>query len=210
MTKPILCLDFDGVIHSYSSGWQGIDVIPDPPVPGVFDWIRRAANHFRIVIYSSRSKEAAGIKAMLDWFKRHDDEVYVRGDTAFELQEAASIVTPITHLVAFANEKPSAFLTIDDRAIRFQGDWSKIDPVDLLTFQPWNRRPRAVVGDSMRDQIIKNMPEATVEAYDVWRCFERARAYGLEVEWFEDFLANIKAGDEPELAAQGACYEWDV
>jgi hypothetical protein len=32
MTKPILCLDFDGVIHSYSSGWKGADVIPDPPV----------------------------------------------------------------------------------------------------------------------------------------------------------------------------------
>jgi len=30
MSKPILCLDFDGVIHSYSSGWKGADVIPDP------------------------------------------------------------------------------------------------------------------------------------------------------------------------------------
>ena len=29
MAKPILCLDFDGVIHRYDSGWKGADVIPD-------------------------------------------------------------------------------------------------------------------------------------------------------------------------------------
>jgi hypothetical protein len=34
MRKPILCLDFDGVLHSYTSGWKGAAVIPDPPVPG--------------------------------------------------------------------------------------------------------------------------------------------------------------------------------
>src|SRR5882672_3079773 len=35
MRKPILCLDFDGVLHSYSSGWKGADVIPDAPTPGM-------------------------------------------------------------------------------------------------------------------------------------------------------------------------------
>lgn len=32
---PILCLDFDGVCHSYTSGWKGAAVIPDPAVPGL-------------------------------------------------------------------------------------------------------------------------------------------------------------------------------
>ena len=36
----IVCLDFDGVIHSYSSGWKGPREIPDPPVPGAIRWIR--------------------------------------------------------------------------------------------------------------------------------------------------------------------------
>ena len=76
MTKPILCLDFDGVIHSYTSGWKGADVIPDPPVPGAIEFIFRALPHFTVAIYSSRSGQEGGIDAMrewlLDWIKQTD------------------------------------------------------------------------------------------------------------------------------------------
>ena len=31
VTKQTVVFDFDGVIHSYISGWEGADVILDPP-----------------------------------------------------------------------------------------------------------------------------------------------------------------------------------
>ena len=71
MAKPILCLDFDGVIHSFSSGWKGADVIPDPPVPGAIEFICDALAHFDVAIYSSRSGQAGGIDAMGEWLHHH-------------------------------------------------------------------------------------------------------------------------------------------
>jgi hypothetical protein len=55
VSKPILCLDFDGVIHSYSSGWKGAAVIPDPPVPGALPFIVAAMEKFTVAIHSSRA-----------------------------------------------------------------------------------------------------------------------------------------------------------
>jgi hypothetical protein len=70
-SKPILCVDFDGVIHSYTSGWKGASVIPDPPVPGAMAWLLKAAKLFSVVIYSSRSRDHEGLAAMRAWFTRH-------------------------------------------------------------------------------------------------------------------------------------------
>ena len=39
LKKKILAIDFDGVLHSYTSGWKGARSIPDPPVYGSLDWL---------------------------------------------------------------------------------------------------------------------------------------------------------------------------
>jgi hypothetical protein len=120
--KPILCLDFDGCIHSYASGWQGVGFIPDPPVPGVFEWLEDALIHFEVHIYSSRSTEKRGREAMYDYIEKHAGQ-------------------SMAEQLYFSKEKPRAWLTIDDRCICFNGDWSlpSLDPKKLLEFKPWYR-----------------------------------------------------------------------
>jgi len=119
MGKPILCLDFDGVIHSYKSGWQGAGVVADAPVPGAMEFIREAMHHFRVAIFSSRSNQPGGITAMQNWLFQHYNYAGFR-----------EIEWPL--------EKPAAFLTIDDRAITFDGKWP--EPATLLEFKPWNKK----------------------------------------------------------------------
>lgn len=121
--RPILLVDFDGVIHSYTSLWKGADVVADGPVPGAIRWLIDAADHFDVQIYSSRSKDPAGVDAMIQ---------AIDAWAAAEGLEAPPL--------SFPAEKPPAFLTIDDRAIQFNGDWSTLDPRELLAFKPWNKR----------------------------------------------------------------------
>lgn len=63
--KYIVCVDFDGVLHGYQSGWKGPGGIPDPPVPGALEWLLRMTDEdnfplFEINVYSSRSKYEEG------------------------------------------------------------------------------------------------------------------------------------------------------
>lgn len=129
-SKPIITVDFDGVAHLYTSAWVGEDKVVDGPVPGFFDWWYKARDHFTIVIYSARSKSETGIEAMRGWFQVHFNEW--RKDR----------IETITLDLHFASEKPMAFLTIDDRAIHFKGDWKapELDPLVMKKFRPWNKQ----------------------------------------------------------------------
>lgn len=137
MNKPILLIDFDGVIHSYVSGWQGEGVVSDPPVEGAFEFLEKAVEEFDVQIYSSRSKHADGIGIMKIWIDYHWCEH--KGDMEqFEMPSKEFEQNHILKRLSFPTEKPAAFLTIDDRAICFEGVWPKIE--DLKNFKPWYKR----------------------------------------------------------------------
>lgn len=118
-SNPILLIDFDGVIHSYTSGWQGAAVINDAPVPGAFKFLWKAIEEFDVQIYSSRSREEGGVTQMKAWFAHNG-------------------VASMLQYLSFPTEKPAAFLTIDDRCIQFNGTWPKVE--ELLKFKPWNKK----------------------------------------------------------------------
>lgn len=131
MRKPILCLDFDGVVNSYKSGWQGVDAIPDPPTEGFFEWLATAMPHFRIAIFSSRSSSEDARKSMQGWLWMHYREWLCTAPSAAPI--------PIDE-IEFPAEKPPAMISLDDRALTFNGDWSEFSPARLLGFKPWNKR----------------------------------------------------------------------
>lgn len=130
---PILCVDFDGVIHSYVSGWQGPRCIPDSPVPGAIEWLSdligpgenvypfaHINQKFQVMIYSSRSRYWFARTAMKKWLIKHGLDKYQ------------------VELIGFPTEKPPAFLTIDDRAITFNGTFPTIE--EMKEFKPWNKK----------------------------------------------------------------------
>lgn len=136
MKNPIICVDFDGVIHSYTSGWQGVSVISDPPVKGAIEWL---IDHLPVPdalggcmapkyegpivqIYSSRSKSWFGRRAMRKW-------LIANGLPREYIDDG---------LLKFPAKKPAAFLTIDDRAICFTGEFPSTS--EMMSFKPWNKK----------------------------------------------------------------------
>lgn len=116
MSKPILVIDFDGVLHSYASGWQGADVISDPPVPGAQDFCAAALQQFDVYIVSSRCSQARGMLTIDLWLEKNNFPPGIK----------------------VVRDKPAAQVTIDDRALTFNGEWPSVD--SLLQFKPWYKR----------------------------------------------------------------------
>ena len=132
--KKTICVDFDGVVHRYDSGWQGADVIPDPPVEGAIEGLYRlvADDEIDVAIHSARSAQPGGITAMRNWLDKHDK--------SYRVQHGISKHTPrLITQVRMPTDKPPAMVYIDDRGVAFDGDWTKIT-TDLKDFVPWNKR----------------------------------------------------------------------
>jgi len=132
MKAPILCLDFDGVIHSFKSGWKGARIIPDPPVEGAIEWLRSLLGRqengdlrpryldFRVAIYSARSRYFFGRRAMQKWLMKYG---LTQNDIKF---------------IDFPLMKPQLFLQIDDRALTFTGTFPSVE--EMKNFRPWHKK----------------------------------------------------------------------
>jgi Swiss Army Knife RNA repair-like protein len=143
--KPTLCIDFDGVIHSYEKGWQNGDIYGSV-VPGFFEWVERVRDQFKLVIYSSRSKDPNGTLMMATWLRLQAERVAPNWQCTdmptreIPVQRFLDAQRAEILLFRFAHEKPPAWLTIDDRAICFKGDWNapELQSDALSAFKPWN------------------------------------------------------------------------
>ena len=116
MRKKTVVFDFDGVIHSYSSGWQGETVIPDPPVPGIKEAISDIMEEYRVVVVSTRCATEEGKEAIEAWLHKY----------GIEVDEVTK-------------EKPPAICYIDDRAICFDGNAASLKG-KIENFEPWYRK----------------------------------------------------------------------
>lgn len=164
--KPILCLDFDGVIHSYKSGWKGARNIPDPPVDDALEFIFRAQSYFQVHIYSSRSHQWGGRRAIKRWL--YNNYLAIAGVRPrkwflgpFGIVKYADppkwyydAILPKTSMEPWEHEidygvrqflkkielpryKPAAMVSIDDRCLTFDGNWPSIEK--LREFKPWSK-----------------------------------------------------------------------
>lgn len=115
--KQTVVVDFDGVIHSYTSGWKGADVIPDPPTPGTREAIAKLRESYTVVVVSSRCHQEGGIEAIKTWLAMNGIEV--------------DLIT---------NDKPPHIVVIDDRAIRFNGEWDSVIESIPVASIPWNKK----------------------------------------------------------------------
>lgn len=147
--KFTVLFDFDGVLHAYSTPvsaypggvWDDAH-IPDGAVKAGMETLYGCILSGKIdpVIYSSRSKTAAGREAMAAWLVReHARYVAELGPGRSTLLEEMKIL----ERVSFEAEKPAAWLTIDDRAWCFTGN--RLTAQEILDFKPWNKGGQSAV-----------------------------------------------------------------
>jgi len=107
--KPRICIDLDGVVHSYHKGFHD-GTLYGFPIPGAKEFIDEMKEMYEIAIYTARVSKSKGRfaprtkkKKVRKWLDKYD--IYY------------DVVT---------SDKLPAIAYIDDRAIEFKGDWNYV------------------------------------------------------------------------------------
>lgn len=116
MSKPILAIDLDGTINSFTSGFTSPTDLPDAPVPGAQAFCAKALETFEVMVVGPRTGDPAGVDAIRAWLQKHNfpEEIFIIEDGVY----------------------PPAFLTLSARAQTFTGTFPE-EPKKMLAFRPW-------------------------------------------------------------------------
>lgn len=148
--KRIL-VDFDGVLHSYTSGWKGARTIPDPPVPGALAWLCRSLETLDIAVLSSRSHVWGGRRAMKAWLRESAASFFAEEDATLKHWDSIGFdpgmdpwpdtcddaAAHLARRIEWPRFKVPSHLTLDDRAVCFRGAFP--EPAELLAFRTWQK-----------------------------------------------------------------------
>ena len=117
-----ICIDFDGVIHDYTKGWQGIDVF-GKPIEGASAGTKELKNQgWTIILFTTRNDTPA----LREWLKANDIAYdYINYNPK---QPKGS-----------DKGKIIADIYLDDRGICFRGDWTKTIE-DINKFELWYKK----------------------------------------------------------------------
>lgn len=177
MNRQTVAVDFDGVLHSYTTPWKNPETIPDPPVPGAIEWLKSLFPKFNVVVFTARAQTPAGKAAVREWLAR---EGIYHGEP-----------------LEVSYEKKPAIVYVDDRGYRFTGaNWPSID--EIYKMKPWwktverGKRDRCPVHNDL--SLLGTAPD------ELWGCavcgwplhrevftVENMRAAGIivPVQWLE-------------------------
>jgi hypothetical protein len=109
-----VAVDFDGVIHAYSRGWQD-GTIYDEPIPGAIEGIRALQGRYAVYVFTSREPVS-----VCHWLEERDipATVDLPPDNVPDFWNSQAVVL-------VTNRKLPAVAYLDDRAVRFT-DWAAV------------------------------------------------------------------------------------
>lgn len=130
-TLQTIAVDFDGVIHAYTRGYQDGSIY-DEPIKGAFETIGKLIDQgFAVYVLSTRKP-----RQMRKWLRDHvitydpfvpagvDEKIKIYGFEVEIVPRRAKFWNK-PGVLGVTNRKIPAIAYLDDRAVFFGGDWDK-------------------------------------------------------------------------------------
>lgn len=111
MRKRTILIDLDGILNTYTGGYQE-DYIP-PISSGAKEFLEGLASDFDLKLFTTRP-----VKLAEKWLENN---------------EILSLFSEVT------NVKKTSWLMIDDRCLTFEGDFEKL-ALQVADFKPWYKK----------------------------------------------------------------------